>query len=246
MTTRKNIGMKHRFEFLLDDYQGNRYLTKARYYYSMTDDEYEELMEVVDSNGRYESDNLYVMQTYDGLVREAIAKMAELMVCDTEYRTTLLSQIKASHKQVREIAKNKNGNLGFYELMQYEGSLKGLNYCVPIVEGFFKTPIADDEKDESEDIYPTFALTAQKEGFEDIAALYKMVADVERQHKIVFQYLCDAVKNGTLYQSEHPMVWICSECGYMHVGTEAWKVCPLCKAGQGYVDLHLPFEGVRQ
>ena len=38
MTTRKNIGMKHRFEFLLDDYQGNRYLTKARYYYSMTDD----------------------------------------------------------------------------------------------------------------------------------------------------------------------------------------------------------------
>ena len=88
------------------------------------------------------------MQTYDGLVREAIAKMAELMVCDTEYRNTLLAQIKASHKQVREIAKNKNGNLGFYELMQYEGSLKGLNYCVPIVEGFFKTPIADDEKDD--------------------------------------------------------------------------------------------------
>ena len=114
----------------------------------MTDDEYEELMEVVDSNGRYESDNLYVMQTYDGLVREAIAKMAELMVCDTEYRNTLLAQIKASHKQVREIAKNKNGNLGFYELMQYEGSLKGLNYCVPIVEGFFKTSIAEDEKDD--------------------------------------------------------------------------------------------------
>ena len=148
MAIRKCIGMKHRFEFLLDDSQGNRYLTKARYYYSMTDDEYEELMEVVNSNGRCESDNLYVMQTYDGLVREAIAKMAELMVCDTEYRNTLLAQIKASHKQVREIAKNKNGNLGFYELMQYEGSLKGLNYCVPIVEGFFKTPIADDEKDD--------------------------------------------------------------------------------------------------
>ena len=40
--------------------------------------------------------------------------------------------------------------------------------------------------------------------------------------------------------------WICSECGYMHVATEAWKVCPLCKAEQGYVDLHLPFEGVRK
>ena len=103
-----------------------------------------------------------------------------------------------------------------------------------------------DEKNESDDIYPAFAATAQKEGFEDIAALYRMVADVERQHKIVFQYLCDAVKNGTLYKNESPILWICSECGYMHVAEEAWKVCPLCKAGQGYVDLHLPFEGVRK
>ena len=37
-----------------------------------------------------------------------------------------------------------------------------------------------------------------------------------------------------------------SPTGYMHVGNEAWKVCPLCKAEQGYVDLHLPFEGVRK
>ena len=37
-----------------------------------------------------------------------------------------------------------------------------------------------------------------------------------------------------------------SPTGYMHVGNEAWKICPLCKAEQGYVDLHLPFEGVRQ
>jgi DNA-binding Lrp family transcriptional regulator len=83
-------------------------------------------------------------------------------------------------------------------------------------------------------------------GFEDIAALYKMVAEVEAQHRIVFQYLYDGVRNGTLYKSEKPILWICSECGYMHVATEAWKVCPLCKAEQGYVDLHLPFEGVRQ
>ena len=95
-------------------------------------------------------------------------------------------------------------------------------------------------------MYPAFALTAQKEGFEDIAALYKMVAEVEQQHKIVFQYLHDAVRNGTLYKNESPILWVCSECGYMHVATEAWKVCPLCKAEQGYVDLHLPFEGVRE
>ena len=73
-----------------------------------------------------------------------------------------------------------------------------------------------------------------------------MVAEVEGQHKIIFQYLHDGVRNGTLYKSTSPMLWICSECGHMHVATEAWKVCPLCKAEQGYVELHLPFEGVRE
>lgn len=105
---------------------------------------------------------------------------------------------------------------------------------------------ANDEKNETEDIYPAFSLKAKEEGFEDVAALFKMVAEVEAHHKVVFQYLHDGVRNGTLYKSDKPILWICSECGYMHVATEAWKVCPLCKAEQGYVDLHLPFEGVRE
>ena len=40
-----------------------------------------------------------------------------------------------------------------------------------------------DEKDESEDIYPRFAEIAQKEGFTDIATLYKLVAEVEKHHE---------------------------------------------------------------
>jgi rubrerythrin len=102
---------------------------------------------------------------------------------------------------------------------------------------------AMDEQAETEEIYPSFAAIAQKEGFEDIARLYKLVAAVEAQHKIIFQYLHEAVRNGTLYQCDHSVLWVCSECGYMHVATSAWEVCPLCKAGQGYVNLHLPFEG---
>ena len=103
-----------------------------------------------------------------------------------------------------------------------------------------------DEHSESNSIYPEFAKIAKEEGFEDIARLYTMIAEVENHHESVFKYLHEAVKNGTLYQSESPTLWICSECGYMHVGTQAWKICPLCKAEQGYVDLHLPFEGVRK
>ena len=100
-----------------------------------------------------------------------------------------------------------------------------------------------DEKEEFEKIYPSFAEIAKKEGFDDIAALYTMIADVEKQHNDIFKYLANAVKEGALYKNETPVVWVCSECGFMHVGTESWKVCPLCKAEQGYVNLHLPFEG---
>lgn len=101
-----------------------------------------------------------------------------------------------------------------------------------------------DEKDESKDIYPKFAETARAEGFEDIAKLYEMVAEVEERHRSIFHYLANAVKDGTLYKNQTPVAWVCSECGYMHVSTSAWKTCPLCKAGQGYVELHLPFSGI--
>ena len=102
----------------------------------------------------------------------------------------------------------------------------------------------NDEKDESKEIYPKFAEIAREEGFDDIASLYEMVANVEEHHRTIFNYLANAVKEGTLYKNETPILWVCSECGHSHVGKQAWKVCPLCKAGQGYVELHLPFEGV--
>lgn len=168
-------------------------------------------------------------------------------------KLAMQEKLKTLADAVRTIAKNEtlHATQFFNKIIEKTGSRENIAFDAgypfhagTLVEGlkFAST----DEKNESEEIYPAFAEVAQKEGFEDIAGLYRMVAEVERQHKIVFQYLCEAVKSGTLYKSESPMLWICSECGYMHVGEEAWTVCPLCKAGQGYVDLHLPFEGVRK
>lgn len=31
-------------------------------------------------------------------------------------------------------------------------------------------------------------------------------------------------------------VWICSVCGYKHVGPEPPEVCPICKASKEYFD----------
>lgn len=192
-------------------------------------------------------------ETFKNLARSFAGECQAGMRYQMIAKLAMKEKMKTLADAVRTIAKNEtlHATQFFNKIIEKTGSRDSIQFDAgyPYHMGTLAESLkfaAQDENDEMEDIYPSFALTAQKEGFEDIAALYKMVAEVEGQHKIIFQYLQDGVKNGTLYKSESPILWICSECGYMHVATEAWKVCPLCKAEQGYVDLHLPFEGVRK
>ena len=191
-------------------------------------------------------------ETFKNLARAFAGECQAGMRYQMVAKLAMKEKLKTLADAVRTIAKNEtlHATQFFNKMIEKTGSRENVTFEAgyPFHAGTLEEGLkfaAMDEHSEAENIYPSFALTAQKEGFEDIAKLYTMVAEVENQHKIIFQYLCEAVKNGTLYQSEKPILWICSECGYMHVHTEAWKVCPLCKAGQGYVELHLPFEGTR-
>ena len=192
-------------------------------------------------------------ETFKNLARSFAGECQAGMRYQMIAKLAMQEKMKTLADAIRTIAKNEtvHATQFFNKIIQKSGSRDNIHFDAgyPFHAGTLAEGLkfaSMDEKSESEDIYPEFAVIAQKEGFEDVAALYKMIAEVERQHKIIFSYLCDGVKNGTLYKSESPILWICSECGYMHVATEAWKTCPLCKAEQGYVDLHLPFEGVRK
>lgn len=101
---------------------------------------------------------------------------------------------------------------------------------------------ADDERQEHSVIYPAFAKDAEEEGYRDVASLFRLVAQVEVRHEMIFKYLHEAFQKGTLFSNETPILYICSECGYMHTSTKAWDVCPLCKSSQGEVELHIPFQ----
>lgn len=96
------------------------------------------------------------------------------------------------------------------------------------------------EKSESENIYPDFAKTAAEENFKDISDTFLRIAEVEKHHKIMFEYLYEHFKNGTLFLSEEPIEYECSNCGFRFTSKQAYSVCPLCKSGQGFVKLHLP------
>ena len=192
-------------------------------------------------------------ETYKNLARSFAGESQAGMRYQMIAKLAMKEGMKTLADAVKTIAKNEtlHATQFFNKMIEKTGSRDNVEFDAgyPFHAGTLAEGLkfaAMDEKSETEDIYPSFALTAQKEGFEDIAALYKMVAEVEAHHQIIFRYLQDGVQNGTLYKSESPILWVCSECGHMHVATQAWKVCPLCKAGQGYVELHLPFEGVKQ
>ena len=94
---------------------------------------------------------------------------------------------------------------------------------------------AEDEFNEANRIYPEYAETARKEGFECIAKLYEDIIQVETCHNKLFSQLYEQMKNGTMYKKPQKIKWKCADCGYEAVAKEAWQQCPLCKAGQGAV-----------
>ncbi len=192
-------------------------------------------------------------ETFKNLARSFAGECQAGMRYQMIAKLAMKENLKTLADAIRTIAKNEtlHATQFFNKIIQKGGNRENITFEAgyPFHLGTLEEGLqfaAKDERSETEEIYPAFAVTAEKEGFEDIAALYKMIAGVEERHRVVFQYLHDAVRSGALYKSEHPILWVCSECGYMHVATEAWKACPLCKAEQGYVDLHLPFEGVRK
>lgn len=169
------------------------------------------------------------------------------------YQLTAQLAMEQGHKTladtVRAVAKNETNHakLFFDYLIKYAGSTDNIDIAAgyPFHAGDLSECLrfaGDDEREEEKRVYPAFAKIAREEGFSDIARSFDAIAVIEGNHRIVFEYLSEAVKNGSLYKNETPMLWICSECGYMHTAKEAWNICPVCKKSQGYVELHIPFQ----
>ena len=98
---------------------------------------------------------------------------------------------------------------------------------------------AEDEVNEADIIYPEYQKTAEKEGFSDIAGLFRNLIGIETCHKMLFTDLYNQMKDGTLYKKDKPIKWKCGGCGYEWTEKEAFEVCPVCGAKQGVVLLHL-------
>ncbi|MBQ6001060.1 MAG: rubrerythrin family protein [Clostridia bacterium] len=83
-------------------------------------------------------------------------------------------------------------------------------------------------------MYAEFAAVAKEEGFDEIARLFEGVAAIEKEHEERYRKLLASIEEGTVFADVKEQVWVCSNCGHVHIGKEAPEICPVCAHPRGY------------
>ena len=96
---------------------------------------------------------------------------------------------------------------------------------------------AEGENYEWTDMYPNFAIEADKEGFKEIAELFRGVAAIEKEHEERYLDLLNNVNSGRVFIREDVVIWHCSNCGHIVIGREAPDVCPVCLHSKAYFQI---------
>ncbi len=96
---------------------------------------------------------------------------------------------------------------------------------------------AGGENHEWREMYPGFAVTARKEGFDEIARIFESIAVAEKQHEKRYLGLLENVKAGKVFRKDKKVVWRCLNCGYLHEGAAAPDKCPACDHPRDHFEL---------
>ncbi len=86
------------------------------------------------------------------------------------------------------------------------------------------------------EMYATFAKEAEEEGFTQLAAKFKLVAKIEKEHEERYLKLLQNIENKLVFSKDGDAVWVCRNCGHVHTGKTAPAVCPVCAYPQGYFE----------
>lgn len=87
------------------------------------------------------------------------------------------------------------------------------------------------------DMYAKFAKEAKEEGFDRIAYLFEAVGKIEKEHEERYLALLNNVENGSVFKKGDKVVWICTNCGHIHIGDAAPEKCPVCDHPQAYFQM---------
>ena len=97
---------------------------------------------------------------------------------------------------------------------------------------------ANGENFEWTDMYEDFAKTAEKEGFPELAAKFRAVGVIEKNHEERYRALLKNVETASVFEKSEVKVWECRNCGHIVVGTKAPQTCPVCDHPQSYFEIN--------
>ena len=96
---------------------------------------------------------------------------------------------------------------------------------------------ADGENFEWTDMYEGFARTAEEEGFPELAARFRGVAQIEKTHEERYRALLRNIELAEVFAKSEIKIWECRNCGHIVVGEKAPEVCPVCSHPQRYFEV---------
>ena len=96
---------------------------------------------------------------------------------------------------------------------------------------------ANGENYEWTDMYAGFAEAAEKEGFPELAAKFRLVAEIEKHHEERYRALLKNIELAEVFAKSEVKVWECRNCGHIVIGTKAPQICPVCTHPQAYFEV---------
>jgi len=93
------------------------------------------------------------------------------------------------------------------------------------------------EKLEWGSLYPDFGAVAEKEGFPDVAATFRMVAKVEAYHERRYNKLVESLEQSKVFKKDQPVKWKCRNCGFVFEGIQALEMCPVCAHPKAFFEV---------
>ena len=96
---------------------------------------------------------------------------------------------------------------------------------------------ANGEKEEWTEMYPEFARVAREEGFVALALQFEAAAKIEKEHEERYRKLLENVETAQVFAKAGITVWVCRNCGHIHISETAPKVCPVCLHPQAYFEV---------
>lgn len=96
---------------------------------------------------------------------------------------------------------------------------------------------AQGEHHEASDMYPSFAIDADREGFPEIATVFRNVAIAEQFHERRYREFAENIQLDRVFKRDEETVWRCRNCGYIHSGKSAPEKCPACAHARAYFEL---------